>query len=336
MSSAKPMPRRLRPALVVAIGTAGAVLFATTMLGMPGRSHRGPLPPLDEAGRKLAAELEASVVELARTIGERNHVRARALDAAAASIGRDLEQAGLAVRREEFTSGRQTFANLCVEIAGTRVDEIVVVGAHYDSVIGSPGANDNASGVAALLALARRFAREKPARTLRFVAFANEEPPWFQGDAMGSLVHARGCKERGENVVAMLSLETIGYYSDAAQSQTYPVPLLGWIYPSTGDFVAFVGDLGSRALVERAVSTFRSSVAFPCEGAALPASVPGAGWSDHWAFWEAGYPALMVTDTAPFRYPWYHTADDTPERLDYDRFARVVLGIEAVLRNELD
>ena len=133
----------------------------------------------------------------------------------------------------------------------------------------------------------------------------------------------------------MLSLETIGYYSDAPDSQVYPVPGLGMLYPTTGDFVAFVGDLRSRALVRRAVASFRAAVAFPSEGAALPASIPGVAWSDHAAFWQQGYPAVMVTDTAPFRYPWYHTAEDTPEKLDYARLARVVLGLRAVVEAEL-
>ena len=129
----------------------------------------------------------------------------------------------------------------------------------------------------------------------------------------------------------MLSLETIGWYSDAPNSQRYPFPL-SLFYPSTGDFIGFVANLGSRSLMHRVIGSFRRSVAFPSEGAAAPASIPGIDWSDHWSYWQFGWPALMVTDTAPFRYPHYHTPQDTPDKLDYDRLARVVAGLEGVLR----
>jgi Zn-dependent M28 family amino/carboxypeptidase len=238
--------------------------------------------------------------------------------------------------------------NLEVEIRGTtKPDEIVIIGAHYDNVDDCPAANDNGSGVAATLALARRFAPNlshpgetpgpplfvPPARTLRFVLFVNEEPPNFQTEDMGSLVYARACRERGDNIVAMLSLETIGCYSNEPGSQTYPIKPIGWLYPNTGNFIAFVGDYRSRRLVRQAIGTFRQSTQFPSEGAALPGWIAGVGWSDHWAFWQAGYPAVMVTDTAPFRYPHYHKTSDTPEKLDYQQMARVTKGIEAVMRD---
>ncbi|MCI0362486.1 MAG: M28 family peptidase, partial [Phycisphaerales bacterium] len=192
-------------------------------------------------------------------------------------------------------------------------------------------ANDNGSGVAATLALARAFAESKPDRTLRFVLFANEEPPYFQTENMGSLVYAKRCRERGENTVAMLSLETIGYYSDAPGSQTYPIKPIGWVYPTTGNFIGFVGNYNSRKLVRQAIKSFRAHAQFPSEGGALPGWIPGVGWSDHWAFWQAGYPAIMLTDTAPFRYPHYHSIHDTPDKLDYDRMARVVDGLRPVV-----
>jgi Zn-dependent M28 family amino/carboxypeptidase len=226
---------------------------------------------------------------------------------------------------------REFCHNLEVEIQGkTRPEEIVVLGAHYDSAIGCPGANDNGSAVASLLALARSWRGRTPARTLRFVALANEEPPFFQTEQMGSLVYARRCRERNERVVAMLSLETMGYYSTAQGSQKYPFPV-GLFYPSRGDFIAFVGNTGNAKLVRQCVAAFRRHAQFPSEGGALPGGLPGIGWSDHWAFWQVGYPALMVTDTAPFRYPHYHTPQDTPDKLDYDRLARVVTGLEKVI-----
>jgi len=273
------------------------------------------------------------VDELAGRIGERNVTRPKALEDAARHLEKTFEGFGLQARRQGFRVGSVECSNIEVEIAGG--SEIVVVGAHYDSVIGAPGANDNASGVAALLALSRAFAKSRPKRTLRFVAFVNEEPPHFQTDDMGSLRYARRSRERGEQIVAMLSLETMGCYSDLEGSQSYPPPI-GLFYPSTGNFIRFVSNPGSRRLLHDVVGNFRSHTEFPSEGAALPSILPGIGWSDHWSFWQAGYPAVMVTDTAPFRYPHYHTASDTPDKVDYPKLARVVAGIERVVRHLVD
>jgi hypothetical protein len=146
---------------------------------------------------------------------------------------------------------------------------------------------------------------------------------------MGSLVYAKRCKDRGERIVAMLSLETIGFYSDVKGSQKYPPPL-SLFYPSTGNFIGFVGDRSSTDLMRSVVKTFRATTRFPSEGAALFASLPGVGWSDHWSFWQVGYPGVMVTDTAPFRYPHYHTGADTPDKLDYE-LERVVGELVGVL-----
>lgn len=296
---------------------------------MPGRNI-STAAALNEAEIALRAELVADVQALAGDIGERNTTRYTQLNASADFIETSLARAGLTPRRESYDLRGQACHNIEVEIRGTR-PEILVVGAHYDSVSGSPGANDNASGVAGLLALARRFAGKPCGQTLRFVAFVNEEPPYFQTEEMGSLVHARRCKERGDKISAMISLETIGYFSDEPRSQKYPAAGLGFFYPSKGNFIGFVGNTRSRALLRDAVSAFKNARKLPCEGAALPAAIPGIGWSDQWAFWECGYPAIMVTDTAPFRYPHYHSSTDTPDKLDYDRFALVVSGMEKTI-----
>jgi hypothetical protein len=286
---------------------------------------------LNEAEVALRAELAADVRMLAGDIGERNMRRYAQLSVAAEFIEGSLSRAGFAPRRVSYELGGQACHNIEVEIGGARPD-ILLVGAHYDSVFGSPGANDNATGVAALLALARRFAGKPGGKTLRFVAFVNEEPPFFQTEEMGSLVYARRCKERGDKIAAMISLETIGYFSDEPKSQNYPAPGLGFFYPSTGNFIGFVGNTRSRALLRSAVSAFKEAHKLPCEGAALPAAIPGVGWSDQWAFWQCDYPGIMITDTAPFRYPHYHSSTDTPDKLDYDRFALVVSGMADVIR----
>jgi Zn-dependent M28 family amino/carboxypeptidase len=304
------------------------------MFRMPGKSHAGPLPPLTGEERALAMRLEAHVRRLAGDIGERNVWHPGALAAAAQYIDTTFGAAALPVISQEFAVEHQTVRNIEAQVRGVnRADEIIIVGAHYDSVLGCPGANDNATGVAAALEIARWLAERGPlARTVGIVAFVNEEPPFFQTPSMGSLVYARRARARGDHIVAMLSLETIGWYSDAPGSQRYPLLLpFGLIYPTTANFLAFVGNRRSRALTRRAIGAFRLHTAFPSEGAAVPEWIPGIGWSDHWAFWQQGYPAVMVTDTALYRYRHYHTDADTPDKVDYATLARVAAGLARVV-----
>lgn len=322
--------KMLTLALLAAPVVAGGVAWFY-MVRMPGSSYGGPLEPLSDAEARHREATERDVMKLAGEIGERNHRRPEALGASADYIESELRLAGYAVARQTYEAGGMPFQNLEATLGGsTYPEKIVVVGAHYDSAPDCPAANDNASGVAALLALARAFAGAPQPKTVRFVAFTNEEPPHFQTASMGSLHYAKRCREQNERITAMLSLETMGYYRDEPGTQQYPFPF-SLFYPKTGDFIAFVGDLSSRALVHEAVASFREHARFPSEGAAIPDSVQGAGWSDHWSFWQHGYPAIMVTDTAPFRYPHYHTPDDTPDKVDYDRLARVVAGLRDVI-----
>ena len=285
------------------------------MTAMPGRSHSGPLPPLSHDASLLAEQLRRHVAELAKS--ERN--------SDLESPGRYIENALRAKAQSQyFESGGRRVRNIEVGSGA------IVVGAHYDTVPGSPGADDNASGVAVLLELAGMFAGE--GLPIRFVAFANEEMPYFLTEEMGSSAWAKRAREGGEPVRAMFSLEMLGYYRDAAGSQSYPAPL-GLFYPDRGDFIAFVGDLGARGLVRSSVLSFRKNAQFPSEGVSAPALIPGVTWSDHWSFRKHGFPAIMLTDTAFYRYPHYHLPSDTPDRLDYERMARVTLGLAAMLRD---
>jgi Zn-dependent M28 family amino/carboxypeptidase len=275
--------------------------------------------------------LRACVLTLAGDIGERNVFRPHALGRAASFIVEEWRAQGYEVASQVYAVRGLPCANLEVARRGSAQPErIVLVGAHYDSVLGSPGADDNASGVAALLALSRHFTAAAPASTVRFVAFVNEEPPFFLTEAMGSAVYAARARARGDDIRVMLSLETIGYHTEAPRTQRYP-PLVGLRRPDRCNFIAFVSDLGSRRLLRRAVESFSAHSDFPVERLAAPALIPGISWSDHRSFWRQGYRALMITDTAFYRYPHYHTPGDTPDRLDYKALARIVDGLAATV-----
>jgi Zn-dependent M28 family amino/carboxypeptidase len=301
------------------------------MIRMPNDSFKGPLLPLTEEERSLEQELRTYVQQLAGQIGERNLFRYKQLVAAATYIRATLTSAGYDVRRHTYDVAGQASENIEAELLGTdKPEDIVLIGAHYDSVQGSPGANDNASGVAAMLALARAFAGTKPVCTLRFLAFTNEEPPFFQSRYMGSRLYAQRSRAQNENISLMLSLETIGCYSDKPGSQHYPFPF-NFFYPYTANFIAFVGNMEHAPWVKRLLTSFRRHAQFPSEGGALWEWIPGVAWSDHWSFWKEGYPAVMVTDTAHNRYAHYHAATDTPDKVDFARMARVVSGLQRVI-----
>ena len=276
------------------------------------------------------------VTHLANTIGERNLHQYEALCEAADFIETEFVKFGYATDRQKFQVHRLDCFNVAAEITGsTHPEEIVIVGAHYDSIVGTPGANDNGSGTAAMLTLADHFSNTTPERTLRFVAFTNEEPPYFQTrDKMGSWVYAAQCRQRDEKIVAVLSLETMGYFSDEPDSQKYPAPL-NLFYPSTGNFIGFVSNFKSTQLQRQVIKSFREHAEIPSEGVSLPEQMQGVGWSDHWSFWQEDYVGIMVTDTAPFRYPHYHKPTDTPEKLDYARLAKVVQGLTFVVEDLL-
>jgi len=306
-------------------------LYATAM---PGRSHRDALRSESPAMRAAAVELKAHVAGLATVVGERRvgagDSLTRARDYVASELGTIASAVNANVGLESLGREGSEAANVIMDLRGKSSD-LVVIGAHYDSVPDTPGANDNASGVSVGLYLAKQLSGGHFRNSLRFVFFANEEPPYFQNPGMGSLAHARGCAARGERVVAMLALESLGYYSEEPKSQRYPWPI-GLLYPDRGNFVAFVGNLGSRSLVRESVRSFRANAQFPSEGAALPGGIPGVGWSDHWSFWQSNYPAIMVTDTAVYRDPNYHQDSDVPSNLNYGYMARVSVGLLDVIR----
>jgi Zn-dependent M28 family amino/carboxypeptidase len=271
--------------------------------------------------------LRNHVYTLAADIGERNVFRPQALHAAEDYITRTWRQQGYSVARHVYEVQGVQCANLEITCSGnTESDEKILIGAHYDSVMGSPGANDNGSGVAALLELSNLLAGSNPGVTVRFVAFVNEEPPFYNWGQMGSAVYAEAARKRRELIRFMVALETVGYYSDTPGSQRYP-PLFRFFYPDRGNFIGFVSNVRSRPIMRKAVRAFRAGSAFPVQHVATFSWVPGVAWSDHSSFWREGYPAFMVTDTAFYRYRYYHTSEDTADKLNYEPFAQCCNGL---------
>ena len=237
-------------------------MFLFRMIAMPLKSYSGQLPALTVEQSDLADRLSEHVRFLTTVVRERNLEREGSMQSTIEYLRRTLVQAGYSVAEQTYTTVGGPASNLEVQIKGTWAsDGEIIVGAHYDAVEGTVGADDNASGVAATLELARLMAQAHPGRTIRFVFFANEEPPYFQTEQMGSLVYAKKLRSEGAKVTAMISLEMLGFYSDTEGSQNYPAPF-SLFYPSRGNFVAFVGDSESRGLVRRAIRKFRESARF--------------------------------------------------------------------------
>jgi Zn-dependent M28 family amino/carboxypeptidase len=280
----------------------------------------------------IRTNLESSVRFMAEEIGTRSFMEVRRLDRTAEYIEEKLSASGCSTGRQPFTYQNREYRNITGEVRG-KDPRVFVVGAHYDTVSGSPGADDNASGVAGMLELARLAAgREPPPLTLRFVAFCLEEPPVFRTSRMGSVVYAQALGNEGVKVEGMMALEMIGYYSDARCSQFYPLPAMRWFYPRRGNFLALVGDMRSRALTKKFREVFKRHSSLPVESLNTVSAVPGVDFSDHRSFWKFGYRAFMVTDTAFYRNPNYHTPGDVPSTLDFDRMTEAVMGLDGGLR----
>lgn len=307
--------------------------------------HEPANQPGNEPGSALAARLRAHVEMLAGTIGSRNLGHPSAYEAARVYVRRELESCGLNVIDLPYRCGRHEVFNLEARAQGRRARLApAVIGAHYDSVGDTPGADDNASAVAGLIEIARELSRESPQRPVRFVAFANEEPPHFMTELMGSLVYARQCRDRGEQLIGMLCLEMIGYFKTGPGSQPYPSELpaaMRATLPKQGDFLALVSDTGSARFTYRVrrkmglrAQLDKSLPKVPIFAFALPPALTGGAHmlSDHWSFRQAGYQAVMATDTAFVRNPNYHMPTDTPDTLDYPRLAQAVLRLSRAMR----
>ena len=336
--------RKWQPFISLGIAVAGFILFYTIILGswkwmMPPSGQNIDRKSLTSQELALADQLREDVFYLSDTIGERNVFVPGTMGQTSEWIIQRFKEIGYEPsihthsRTAMMRASAGTSDNIITEISGTeQPGEIVIIGAHYDSVIHSPGANDNASAVAVMLALAEIFANHPQPKTLRFIAFANEEPPFFKTENMGSYKYAERSRERGENITTMMALDGLGFFNDEPGSQDYPFPGIGFFYPNKANFIGFVTRLKDTSLLNRVTQTFQENATINAEGAALPGFIPGVSWSDHWSFWKHGYSAFLVTDTLLFRDPYYHTTNDTPERLDYESMARVTTGLEYVIK----
>ena len=277
-------------------------------------------------------KLRAAVTALAVEIGPRDlfNNNIAGLRKAEDYITARLKAAGCKVEFQEYPSSGTKVKNIiCVKPGLAAPGEIIVIGAHYDT-FNNPGADDNASGVAGMLELAEYAAARKYRRTLKFIAFANEEPPFFKKDGMGSAVYAKAAAEMKEDIKAALVLEMIGYFTEKRLSQRYP-PLIGPFFPDRGNFIAQISNFSSRKIAGRIDKVFKGSSKLPLRTVSLPSFVPGVDYSDHRSFWGAGYPAVMFTDTSFYRTPHYHKYTDLPGTLNYEYMAAFLDGMKAAM-----
>lgn len=272
--------------------------------------------------------LKRDVVILSKTVGSRDEVIK--LDEAAKFIRGELVSTHARVSDQAFVVGGHTYRNVIASFGPENGDRIIV-GAHYDTADSYPGADDNASGVAGLLELARMLGSSHlPVRT-DLVAYTLEEPPYFRTAMMGSAIHAKDLKANGVRLRAMISLEMIGYFSDENDSQTLPMAILGALYPSRGNFIAVVGNIGSGLLVREIKAAMTKATSLPVYSLNAPSFFSGVDYSDQINYWKEGFPAVMVTDTAFLRNKNYHTGRDLVETLDFQRMGDVVQGVHAAV-----
>lgn len=326
-------PRARVSPLRIALATVVALVFLVSCAGL---WISGPVvvrvPAVEVDATPSTARLRTDVERLCGPLSPRDAAHTENLDRAASWIYSEFHEAGLPVEVQRYRIGDRTYQNVIASVEGSDADRgALIVGAHYDAYRELPGADDNASGVAVLLELARTRPRERPRRTWMFVAFSTEEPPHFGSERMGSAHFVRRLVERGTAVDLMVALDGVGRFSDEPGSQRFPLPGVGLLYPSRGDFIAVVGDMGSGAELRRVKTAVLATRSIPIHSFRAPRTVDGVDWSDHLPFRDAGFPAVLVTDTLFARHDDYHAPTDTPDRLDYERMAQVVIGLHGLL-----
>ncbi len=278
---------------------------------------------------EIRANLKDIVHHLSENIGQRSYLDIKKLNLTAHFIENILSSYGCKTERQDFHYRKNLYSNIIGEVKGydKGIDGIIVIGAHYDTVVGTPGADDNASGVAGLLELARLTSNNPLRRTAHFVAFCLEEPPVFMTKKMGSYLYAQSLKEKNINVYGMICLEMIGYFSEKERSQYYPFYFFKYFYPKKGDFIALIGNISSLKFTKEVKDNFKKFSSFSIESLNSFSIIMGVDFSDHRNFWKFGYPAIMVTDTGFYRNPNYHAKSDTASTLNYDSMTEVIKGL---------
>lgn len=275
--------------------------------------------------------LRQHVMALSETFHPRDWTHPQNLNRCADYIAAEMEAAGATVEVQDYTVGGETFRNVIGRF-GAEKDKTIVIGAHYDSCGDTPGADDNASGVAGLLELARLIGKEEPDCGVELVAYTLEEPPFFRTPQMGSAIHAASVASQKDRIIGVLVLEMIGYFSDEPGSQAYPLPLLKVHYPDKGDFITVVSKWNQGGLISEVKAGMKGTTGLPVYSFRGPVSLPGVDFSDHRNYWPHDIPAVMITNTAFYRNRHYHTPQDTADRLDYDRMGKTVVGVYEAIR----
>lgn len=276
--------------------------------------------------------LKIHVEKLSNEFHPRNYVNIENLNKSADYIRLEFEKTKGIISEQNYRVNENTYRNISV-IFGKESKDRIVVGAHYDSAYQTHGADDNASGVAGLIELAKLLDKTDLPMQVELVAYTLEEPPFFATEKMGSFIHAKSLKEKDVNVRLMISLEMIGYFSDEPNSQQFPVSFLKLIYPSEGNFISIVGNFSNVFTVRNFKSAMQSSNDLPVYSSNVPAFINGVDFSDHRNYWNFGFDAIMITDTAFYRNFNYHSTEDTAEKLDYARMAKTVEGVyQAVVK----
>lgn len=315
--------------LILVLGVIAALAYPVVKIKMSA-SVIHPEPRFIPASSEQA--LYDHVHALSVVIGSRSIREYGKIREAEQYIRTFLEKQEIPFELQGYDHEGNRFNNIVVSLDGdSRSEETIIIGAHYDTVSGTPGADDNASAVAVLLELCRALKDYRPERTLKLVFFVLEEPPAFMTPAMGSYVYAAQARERGENIVGMISLEMVGYFNEAEGSQAYPVPGLNWLFPDRGTFIGVVGNVSSRELTLAVAEALKAGSGLPVEHLVALPFIPGIGSSDHGSFWKMGFRAVMVTDTAFYRNPNYHGEKDTIETLRFDKMSGLVRGMVHVV-----
>jgi len=273
-----------------------------------------------------SSRLKAHVLKLSKDFFPRNHTATKNLDECAEYILAHFKKAGADTSKQEFTVYGKRYQNV-IGFFGDEAGERIVIGAHYDARMYTPGADDNASGISGLIELAYLIGKENIDTGIELVAYTLEEPPFFGSEDMGSARHAKLLHDRKVRIKCVIALEMIGYFSSAADSQLYPIPALKIFYPNKGNFIAIVGRLSQRKIVRKIKGLMKGAADLPVYSFNAPLIVPGIDFSDHRNYWHYGYDAVMITDTAYYRNREYHEPGDTAERLNYESMAKAVIQV---------